>query len=387
MYALRDYQRQAVDSAVAFMQRRSGYNGVIILPTGAGKSLVIANIAMRLNAPVLVFCPNKEIVEQNYEKVLSYGTAVECGIFSASCQRKEVAQITFATIGSVKANKDYFRRFRFAIIDECHLVNPEEGMYMSFVGVMRCKVLGLTATPYRLYSSIFYGSELRFITNTRKRIFHEVVYVAQIGDLLKRGYLAPIQYYSLHTIDTQRLQINASCTDYAEASVRKAYAEASFGDRLANVVGRLIAVNRKSILVFTRFVEEAEHLARHFGDKAAVVSGTTPKDERGRILADFKAGRIGVVANVGVLTTGFDFPALSTVVLARPTMSLALYYQMVGRAIRPCGDKVAWVVDLCGTYDRFGRVDQLEVTQAKPGVYAVYGGEDKKRLTDVFYKK
>lgn len=137
--------------------------------------------------------------------------------------------------------------------------------------------------------------------------------------------------------------------------------------------------------MFTRFTDEAEHLARVLGKRAAVVTGDTPANERESILHRFKEGRISVVTNVGVLTTGFDFAELDTVVLARPTMSLALYYQMVGRAIRPCKDKIGWVVDLCGNYKRFGRVDNLELRQRKPGIWAVFSGQ--KQLTNVWFGK
>ena len=90
-----------------------------------------------------------------------------------------------------------------------------------------------------------------------------------------------------------------------------------------------------------------------------------------------------VVANVGVLTTGFDFPALDCVVLARPTRSLSLYYQMVGRAIRPYEGKTGWVVDLCGTFRRFGRVDELEIREPRPYQYAVFSGTE--QLTNVYF--
>ena len=140
-----------------------------------------------------------------------------------------------------------------------------------------------------------------------------------------------------------------------------------------------------SILVFTRFIEEAEALAKALGNEAAVVTGDTPANERERILRVFKKRGIKVVTNVGVLTTGFDFPELDTVVLARPTMSLALYYQMVGRAIRPCKDKIGWVVDICGNYKRFGRVDSLEVRQRTSGIWAVYSGQ--KQLTNVWFNR
>ena len=377
MYQLREYQRQAVERVVAYLQQPTKRNGVLILPTGAGKSLVIAAIAYQLDSPVLIFQPSKEILEQNYHKLLSYGV-LDAGIFSASFNSRNVRKITFATIGSVKNNKDYFRRFRYAIIDECHLVNAEEGMYKDFIDTIQCKVIGLTATPYRLYSSRFYGSMLRFITRTRPRIFSDVVYSVQVRDLLNRGFLSPLNYYQLPVVNTTKLVVNSNGSDYTDRSVRKHYKEVNFSDEL-------MIAGRTSILVFTRFIEEAEALAKALGNKAAVVTGETPANERERILRVFKSGGIKVVTNVGVLTTGFDFPELSTVVLARPTMSLALYYQMVGRAIRPSKGKIGWVVDICGNYKRFGRVDNLEVRQRASGIWAVFSGQ--KQLTNVWFNK
>ena len=385
MYQLRDYQKEAVDAAVKFFEGGSKRNGLIVLPTGAGKSLVIANIAYRLDAPVIVFQPSKEILEQNYAKLDSYGVMVDAGIFSASFGRREVCKITFATIGSVKNHKDHFRRFKYAIIDECHYVNAEDGMYKDFIDTIQCKVLGLTATPYRLYSSRFYGSMLRFITRTNPRIFNDLLYYVQVRTLQDRGYLAPMNYYQINVVDTSRLTVNSTGADYTDASVRKYYQDIKFNDTLDNIIKRLLVAGRSSILVFTRFVEEAQHLVRTLGAKAAVVSGDTPKTEREQILERFKAKEISVVANVGVLTTGFDYPELATVVLARPTMSLALYYQMCGRAIRPYKDKVSWVVDLCGNYQRFGRVDDLELRQTRPGLWAVFSG--RRQLTNVYFKK
>lgn len=385
MYELRDYQREAVDAAVRFFSTGNKKNGLIVLPTGSGKSLVIANIALRLNAPVLIFQPSKEILEQNYEKLCSYGVLMDVGIFSASFNRKQVSTITFATIGSVKNCKDFFRRFRYVIIDECHYVNAEAGMYKDFIETIGCKVLGLTATPYRLYSSRFYGSMLRFITRTSPRIFNEMLYCVQVGTLLSRGYLAKMNYYQLNVVDTSRLKLNSIGADYTDASVRRHYKEIKFNDTLENIIHRLLVAGRTSILVFTRFIEEAEYVAKAIGTSAAVVSSGTNKADREEILRRFKAKEINVVSNVGVLTTGFDFPELATVVLARPTMSLALYYQMIGRAIRPYKDKVSWVVDLCGNYKRFGRVEDLQVRETRPGIYAVFNGY--RQLTNVYFKK
>lgn len=386
MYQLRDYQQRASDAAVSFFSEGSKKNGIIVLPTGAGKSLVIADIAARLGVPVLIFQPSKEILEQNYSKLCSYGV-IDVGIFSASFNRKEVRRITFATIGSVRNHKDYFRRFRYVIIDECHYVNAESGMYKDFIETIQCKVLGLTATPYRLYSNRFYGSMLRFITRTNPHIFNEVLYHVDVKTLLNRGYLANMNYYQLNVVDTSRLRVNSTGADYTDASVRRHYKEIKFNDTLDNIIQRLLVAGRTSILVFTRFIEEANYVARNCGAPAAVVSSETSKTDRETILRLFKEKKINVVTNVGVLTTGFDFPELSTIVLARPTMSLALYYQMCGRAIRPYEDKVSWIVDLCGNYRRFGRVDELVMRQnkAKPGIWAVFSGN--KQLTNVYFRK
>ena len=356
---------------------------MIVLPTGAGKSLVIANIAYRLDAPVVIFQPNKEILEQNYEKLCSYDVW-DTGIFSASFGRKEIRKITFATIGSAINNMTAFRQFKYVIVDECHYVNAERGMYKEFFDSLKCRVLGLTATPYRLHSSSL-GAMLKFLTRTRKRVFHELLYHVQVSTLQQRGYLAVMNYYQLNIVDPARLRLNSTGADFTDESLREYYKEIKYNDTLENIIRRLIVAGRKSILVFTRFVDEAEHLVRTLNVPAAVVSGDTPKAERERILSGFKKKRITVVANVGILTTGFDYPELATVVLARPTMSLSLYYQMCGRAIRPYKDKVSWIVDLCDNYKRFGRVDHLELRPERPGstLWAVYSGQ--RQLTNVLF--
>ena len=121
---------------------------------------------------------------------------------------------------------------------------------------------------------------------------------------------------------------------------------------------------RNGVLVFTRFIAESQVLVNGLkarGINAAIVTGDTPKKERERFVKDFKEGKITVVANSGVFTTGFDHPALDTVILARPTNSLSLYYQMCGRAIRPFQGKQAWLLDMCGTYRKFGKVSDLRI--------------------------
>ncbi|RHM52463.1 ATP-dependent helicase [Parabacteroides merdae] len=374
---LRDYQKAASDKAVAFFKdKNKKSNGVMVLPTGAGKSIVIADIAHRLNDYVLIFCPSREIVEQNFKKLCSYGI-LDCSIYSASFNSKEISRITFATIGSVKSHPELFAHFKNIIVDECHLVNPIEGMYKDFFDAVKCKVLGLTATPYRLSSSRDFGSMLKFITRTKPHVFSEVIYHVQVSTLLDMGYLSKVNYYPMNPIgwNELNLKINTTGADYTDKSVQKEYERIDFYSYIVHIVQRLMnpkaGGKRKGILVFTQFLKEAERLTMSIPG-CVIVSGDTPKKERERILEMFKVGEIPVVANVGVLTTGFDYPELDTVVMARPTMSLAMYYQIVGRCIRPYKGKTAWFVDLCGNINRFGEVSDLHLKDTGNGKWAVF---------------
>ncbi len=367
MFKLRDYQQAASDKAVAFLlDIKKRHNGLIVIPTGGGKSWIIADIANRLNSNVLIFCPSKEILTQNYEK-MQIVCPFDCSVYSASVGQKQIAKITFATIGSAINHMDEFQCFKYIIVDEAHLCNPKEGMYKTFFETVNCKVLGLTATPYRLSSSQGFGSMLKFITRTRPVIFKEVIYHVQISTLLDMGYLARLNYYPMNPLgwNEQNLRVNSTGADYTDKSVVREYERIDFYSYLVSIIQRLLnpkqGGKRKGILVFTRFLKEAERLTWSVPG-CAIVSGDTPRGERERILSEFKNGSIPVVANVGVLTTGFDYPELDTIVLARPTMSLALYYQMVGRAIRPHQSKQSgWIIDLAGNVKRFGEVKDLKL--------------------------
>ena len=264
-------------------------------------------------------------------------------------------------------------------------------MYKDFLSSLRCKVLGLTATPYRLSSSRDFGSMLKFITRTRPHVFSEVLYHVQVASLLDMGYLAKLNYYSMNSMgwDERNLRVNTTGADYTDKSVQVEYERIDFYNYLVHIVNRLLnnrvtGIQRKGILVFTRFLKEAKQLTWSIPG-VAIVSGETPSKERAEILEAFKRGDIKVVANVGVLTTGFDYPELDTVVMARPTMSLAMWYQIVGRIIRPHKDKeCGWVVDLCGNLKRFGEVKDLRLEDTGGGKWAVFSGT--RQLTNVLMR-
>lgn len=383
-FVLRDYQQEAVDKAVEYLRARHTHNGLLVLPTGSGKSLVVAGIIKALAEPTLVLQPSKEILWQNVEKFRSYGG--KCGIYSASAGVKRLDDVTFATIGSVIRKLDKLERFRYIIIDECDLVNAkaEDSMYTTLIETLGVKVMGLTATPYRLTKQTDYKTGmaqaiLKFLTRTDPRVFAHVVYHVQNGRLFADGHLCKLVYHAVDTINRGNLQKNSTGADYTDESVKAEYARTGFEQKIVQVVNRLFTIGRKNCLVFTRFVREAELVASMIPG-AVVVSADTKPADRDRIIGGFRSGRIRCVVNVGVLTVGFDYPELEAVVMARPTMSLRLWYQVVGRCVRPHPNKEhAMVIDMGGNLAQFGKVEDLVLKQE--GGWAVWSGD--RQLTNV----
>lgn len=377
------YQAEATDKAVQFLRTTKGQNGLVVLPTGSGKSVVIASIIKELGAPTLVFQPSKEILAQNAAKYRVYGYG--CGIYSASAGEKRLQDVTFATIGSVVKKKHLLERFKYVLVDECHLVRSDGGMYEEVIGHMGVPVLGLTATPYRLAQgtnphTFQRYSVLKFLTRTRPRIFDRVVYHIQNRVLFDEGYLAKLEYYSVKVINRNALQRNSTGADYTDESLRQQYIMNDMPGKVVKVVRRLFEIGRKNVLVFTRFTEEARFVASQIPG-AAIVTADTPPKERDRIIRGFRDGWIKCVCNVGILTTGFDYPQLEAVVMARPTMSLALWYQIVGRGIRPHPEKShTMIVDMGGNLEVFGKVEDL--TMSEHGGWHIHG-VDGRPLTGV----
>src|SRR3990167_2390123 len=361
-FVLRDYQRAAIDAGLAYLtdEKLAGRHGLIVQPTGAGKSIVIANIVARLPGPCVVLQPSKEILEQNAAKLVSYG--YHPAVFSASFGRREIGRITLATIGSVVRYAEAFRGIQYVLIDEVHqAVNPKGGQYLEFLSVLEgARLLGLTATPFRLYSNSL-GSELRFLTRTRPRIFRDVIHVTQIQDLVRDGYWCPLSYEAVPVVPREKLKVNSTGADYTDASVQQVFAEIGFVGRLCDEVQRQLDAGRQHVLVFTRFVDEARKLAQVIPG-AAYVTAETPSEERAQIVRDFRAGRIRVCAHVAVLGLGFDFPELDCVIQGRPSISLSVHYQQIGRCVRPHPSKpMAHVVDLVGLVKQFGKVEDLVI--------------------------
>lgn len=369
-YTLRPYQENAVKAGIEFFKEKKNTGAVMALPTGSGKSLIIASIAKNIEGNTLILQPSKEILEQNYKKAIDFGFK-DIGIFSASCGRKDIGKITFATIGSIINRKELFSGFNRLITDECHLCNAKGGMYEEFIRFFGGKVLGLTATPYRLHSfmDMFTGqnkSVVKFLTRTRPRIFSGIIHITQIQEMYDSNFLCPIEYEVCEDYDQSQLKINSTGANFTEKSIKE-YNE-SFG-LTKKVIDVIKKQKRKHILVFCTSVKESEDVKNDIinsGIIAETISAKTPKKDREQILEMFMNGTIKVVLNVGTLTCGYDFPALDCVILGRPTKSVSLYQQMCGRGIRLHPEKEnCKIVDMCGNVKVFGKIETFKIIDYK----------------------
>jgi DNA repair protein RadD len=374
MYKLRNYQDDSVNVGIEILSSTKARRELLVLPTGAGKSIVIAKIVEQISEPVIILQPSKELLEQNYSKFIAVGG--KASIYSASAGVKEIGHVTFATIGSIKKEIVNLKKLGKVkvIIDEAHIGVKSGSQLRDFLKTLNVNnTLGLTATPFVLQSSMN-GAELKMLTKIKGKLFTTIAYVHQINTMLSDNYWTPIEYRVIEQ-DDEFLKVNSSGSDYTEDSMRKFYEGNDLNSQIVDNVSYRLSEGSKSILVFVPTIEEAVLLSSKMQGSEAV-SSLTPKKERDRIIEGFKNGEIHVVINVGILTTGFDYPELDTIILARSTMSFALYYQMIGRGVRIHNDKTKTVViDLSENYNRFGKVEDFTVDFIEDYGWGLFKGE------------
>ncbi len=372
MLTLRPYQERCVKAGLDFFKsEKTTKPKILVAPTAAGKSVIIAAIASQLPGNVLVLQPSVELLEQNFAKYGMYESNAE--IYSASAGKKNIGKVTFATIGSIVSVAGAFSDFTHMIIDEAHLYPPgQESMFGKFRAENpQLKTIGLTATPFRLKSSMG-GSKLVMMHNSN--IYNGYAHIVQIQEISK-DYWCPLEYV-LEEASGSKLEVNTTGAEYTDLSLKK-YG-LSVEDKIIQAVK---SYPGKPKLIFVPSVEQAQALA--FRTKGSYVCAKTPKPERRQIIADFRAGHIDHVYNVNVLSVGFDYPELEVVVDACPTMSLARHYQKLGRLTRTHPNKdVGIVVDLSGNTAKFGKVEDLEIRKLGT-TYHVFSGD--KQLTGVFF--
>ncbi len=356
-FTLRDYQQDAVDATLRHF-RTSSDPAVIVLPTGAGKSLVIAELARLARRRILVITHVRELVEQNHAKYEALG--LEAGIFSAGLGRRDFThQVTFASVQSIARNLDQFATdFSLLIIDECHRVSEsDDSQYQQVISHLRShnpeiKVLGLTATPYRLGYGWIYRNHYRgFVRSEEARVFDRCIFELPLSHMIRNGYLTPPQVVdaAIAHYDFSSLQ-PSSTGQYPERELNTLLAKHPRVTRAICEQVEELSQNRQGVMLFAASVQHAHEIGGYLpSDLTAVITGETPGDEREQLIKRFKNRELKYLVNVAVLTTGFDAPHVDLIAILRPTASVSLYQQIVGRGLRLSeGKEDCLVIDYAG---------------------------------------
>lgn len=378
---LRDNQIEPVWKGIDFFKQKKSVPSIIVAPCAFGKSLVISKIAHEVGEKMIVLQPSAELLEQNLGKLRLLGG--DAAVFSASLGRKEMGDLVYATIGSIKSLGASFRGYKLSI-DECDRYPRDmDSMLGKFLKDSQIShILGFTATPLKLQTNSFNFqsySTLKILTSRSKKgnLFKEIIHVCQIQEMLEKNYWSPLVYES-HLFNKDLLVFNSTKAEYTEESIQRAYIFNNVEEAILDRVDR--ALDRKSILIFVPSVAEAQALAKKIPG-AEAVWGDMDKKERKRIIDGFKDLSIRVVINVNVLSIGFDHPQLDCIIGGRSTASLSWFYQAMARGTRIHPLKQdCLIVDFVGNIDRFGRLESLYYKKEK--IWKLYG-EGGKLLTGI----
>ena len=368
----RDYQIEAVQAFYNYFHSNNG-NPLLALPTGTGKSVVLAMILQSIyyhypNTKSMVLTHVKELIQQNHEKMMHMWPAAPAGIYSAGLNRKDSnRKITFAGIGSVAKKAELFGHVDIVFIDECHLVSPnDETMYRKFLDDLKAvnpllKVVGLTATPWRLGTGHL----------TSDGIFTDMAFditaFEPFNRLIAEGFLAPlITTQTNHVLDTDGVHMRGGEFIASELQCAVDKNEVTYAALKETME---MAYDRKHWLIFASGVEHTNHIAEmlnEMGVPTVAIHSKMGDAARDQAIVDFKAGKYRAAVNNNVLTTGFDFPAIDCIVVLRPTASTVLWVQMLGRGTRPSpGKDNCLVLDFASNTKRLGPINDPVIPRKK----------------------
>jgi DNA repair protein RadD len=363
MKELRHYQRQAVDGLYDYWRRGKGAAPFVEVPTGGGKSLIIAHVCrdvVEAGGRVLVLAHRKELVAQNSAELAEAWPGAPIGVYSAGLRRKELsAPVTFAGIQSIWRAADRLGRVDLVVVDEAHMIpRKSETQYGQLLAALReaspdLRMVGLTATPYRLDSGR--------LDEGAGAIFDGCAYTIGVRRLIQEGFLAPIvSKGGVKKIDTSGVKKRGGewiAGELQAAAMAEGLAEAIVDEVVA------LGANRQGWMVFSSGVAHAEHIAellRARGVSVGVITGETR--DRDEIIAAFKRRELRCIVNCDVLTTGFNAPHVDLIALARATESTSLYVQIVGRGGRICeGKENCLLLDYGSNVQRHGPIDDVRV--------------------------
>ena len=360
---LRPYQQEAIDAVYRHLRERDD-NPVIVIPTAGGKTPIAATICKDAvgtwNGRVLILAHVKELLEQAAEKLDRIAPELHVGIHSAGLNRRDTEHpVIIAGIQSVYKRACDLGPFDLVLVDEAHCIAPEgDGMYRQFLADMkvinpRVRVIGLTATPFRMKSGMICAPE---------NFLNSICYEIGVRELIRDGYICKLVTKSgRQKADTSALHVRAG--EFVASETEALMDQDALVESACAEIAEYTK-DRRSCLVFTSGVKHGSHVAnvlrRRTGTDVGEVYGETLSFDRDRLLQDFREGRLKYLVNVNVLTTGFDAPNIDCIAMLRPTMSPGLYYQCCGRGFRlHPGKDNCLILDFGGNVLRHGPVDQV----------------------------
>jgi DNA repair protein RadD len=361
MLELRPYQREALDALYSYWGEGGG-NGLIVLPTGAGKALVIAKLIEELlrdyhDMRIFNVTHSASLVEQNFKEFIGLCPFAPAGIYSASLgQRDTRAQVLFCGIQSVCNKVEILGAPDLIVVDEAHAIsrngNTQYGKFLAETLAINPerRVAGTTATDYRLDSGR--------LTEGDDRLFDDVVYEAKLTDLIEQGYLTRL----VSAKTTSKIDLKGVGTrggDYIPGQVSTA-AERIIEDAVAEDM--VLSEGRRAALFFSASKENATHIAecvRRHGRPCAVLTSDNSHETK-KIFADFRAGNLWAISSVNMIGTGTNFPFVDFLSLIFSTKSAGKLVQWLGRGTRNCEGKIdCLVADHGKNLAYHGPIDQI----------------------------
>ncbi|WP_245879199.1 DEAD/DEAH box helicase [Streptomyces reticuliscabiei] len=355
----RPYQ---VDAIKALTAGWTGLNNrlAVVLPTGAGKTVVFANLIGQMldkldGQRALVIAHREELIQQAADKIRAVRPDLRVGIVKAERDEHQDVDVIVASIQTlaVERRRNAIRDIGLIIVDECHHAAARTYLdVLEHFGAWRgLPVAGFTATMTRTDGGL-------------AEVWEEVVFTLDILEMIEDGYLCDVRG---KRIIVEGLDLDAVKTrngDLQDGQLGQALDDSGAAKVVAEAY-RQHAADRPGV-VFTPTVDTAQSMAEAFtaaGIPAAAIWGDMPKGDRAAVLDQYKTGAVQVLTNCMVLTEGFDAPWTSCVVIARPTKSAGLYCQMAGRGLRLFKDKKdALILDVMGASTRHKLASIVDLT-------------------------
>lgn len=383
MFESRWYQDEADFAIYDYFAKGNTGNPVVAMPTGTGKSLVIGRFASKVlqtwpNQRLMMLTHVKELIEQNADKLRSLWPQAPLGIYSAGLNSRDIASpIVYGGVQSVapaikKALNDttglispsHFGHRDLVLIDECHLLSPnDDTQYQFVINELKkinpfLKVVGFSATPYRLKLGMI----------TEGGVFTDVCYdlttIESFNRLIAEGYLSPLIPRPTNVvIDTSNVRVTAG--EYNQKQLEEALDDETTFKGVQEMVE--LGRDRQCWLVFAAGVKNAEKIAamlNYCGIPAAAVHSENKAAENDRRIEAFKNGELRALVNANKLTTGFDHPPIDLIGMFRPTLSPGLWVQMLGRGTRPSpatGKTNCLVLDFARNTPRLGPINDPRI--------------------------